>query len=137
MEDICSSIRAGRDRKVNSLKHQLSSLSIENATLQHKLRNSGVALVAPTQTSEGQSKEELNFLYASLQKPQEAVLKLEEEVTSLKSKELTSYQEQLQSSREESSILKVDMSKIHLDLLTLSDEHTQQQRVHSGGFIRC
>ena len=83
MEDIRSSIRTDRDAKVASLKHQLSALSIENATLQHKLRSAGMAL-ANTQNSEGRSKVELDYLYESLQTSQEAVIKLEEEVASLK-----------------------------------------------------
>lgn len=83
LEDLQSSINSDRTAKFNALKRQLSALSIENATLQHKLRKART-LLAKTEDSEAQSGTKLERLNLSLTRSYETVGALEVEVAALR-----------------------------------------------------
>jgi chromosome segregation ATPase len=84
VDGIRSKLKAERDAKLKTMKHQLSALTIDNSALQHKLRSAGVAL-ATTQSSEGRTKDEIESLHHSLHRAQDVALEFEDDICMLKS----------------------------------------------------
>lgn len=83
VKELKSSSKADKESKVKSLQNKLNLLSVENTTLQQKLR-SAESILSTTRTSEARSREEMESLLESLRESQAIIRDLEDQVSKLK-----------------------------------------------------